>query len=321
MSWVLGLDGGGSKTALAYANRAGEVVGPFYAPGINPFDQPEWEAGLSALLRAHPEPGPLSCAALGLPGYGESPTISERQLDVSTELLACPLSVLNDVEAAFVGAFAGGPGVLLLAGTGSMAWAGNGVRQVRAGGWGDGFGDEGSAYWIGRQALSLASQALDGRHPDAGFANGLLTPLFGQVPNQAQLLDWYFGLKHVRSGVAALARTVDALAAQGQSTALTLLRAAADQLARHVQAARRLLGDPALAWSYAGSVLNSQVILQSLQAALGSAPRPPCLPPLGGALFHAARQAGFNTDYDWQRSLTTALFRPAPALIPTLLPL
>jgi glucosamine kinase len=315
VNWVLGLDGGGSKTAHAYANREGEVVGPFYAPGINPFDQPEWESGLSSLLGAHPAPGLLSHATLGLPGYGESPTVSARQLELSSELLPCPLSVMNDVEAAFVGAFAGGPGALLLAGTGSMAWAGNGQRQVRSGGWGDGFGDEGSAYWIGRQALSLASQGLDGRWPDAEFAEGLLTPLFGKVPEQAQLLDWYFGLTHTRSGVAALARAVDALAEAQQTTALRLLGEAADQLARHVQAARKLLGEPELPWSYAGSVLSSRTILSRLVSTLGGAPLTPRLPPLGGALFHAARQAGFNADHHWQMSLTTALLRPA--LTPT----
>ena len=53
VTWVLGLDGGGSKTALAYAGPDGEVVGPFYAPGINPFDRPDWETGLTAFLQAH----------------------------------------------------------------------------------------------------------------------------------------------------------------------------------------------------------------------------------------------------------------------------
>lgn len=317
MTWVLGLDGGGSKTTLAYANREGDVVGPFYAPGINPFDQPGWEAGLRAFLHAHPAPGTLSAATLGLPGYGESPEVSARQLALSRELILAPLSVMNDVEAAFVGAFAGGPGVLLLAGTGSMAWGkrawdSDGHRQVRAGGWGEGFGDEGSAYWIGREALSLASQALDGRHPDREFAAGLLRPLFGQVPEQAALLGWYHGLPHVRSGVAALARTVDALADGGQSTALAILDGAARQLARHVQAVRTLLQSQHLPWSHAGSVLNSRTVLARLETLLGMVPLPPVLPPLGGALLHAAQTAGLDPDPDWQAVVRSALLAQRP---------
>ncbi|WP_420594102.1 N-acetylglucosamine kinase [Deinococcus sp.] len=310
-SWVLGLDGGGSKTALAYISDSGMVVGPFTAPGINPFDRPDWEDVYRAFLTAHPAPGPLAYAALGLPGYDESPEVSARQLALSAELLLCPQRVMNDVEAAFLGAFAGQPGVLLLAGTGSMAWADDGVRQVRVGGWGEGFGDDGSAYWIGRRALGLASQALDGRWPDADFAPQLLTPLLGESPNPANLLTWFYAQTHMRSAVASLARTVDTLAEAGQPTARSILNEAAELLSQHVQAAREQLssdqrGESDLPWSYAGSVTGSRTVLEHLTALLGP-PSLPALPPLGGALFHAARQAGFDTGAEWQRRVCAAL--------------
>lgn len=315
--WVLGLDGGGSKTALAYVSGAGEVVGPFYAPGINPFDRPEWEAVLRAFLGAHPVPGPLARACLGLPGYGESPAFSARQAGVCAELLDdCPHSVMNDVEAAFVGAFAGGPGALLLAGTGSMAWADDGARQLRVGGWGEGFGDEGSAYWIGRRALELASQALDGRHGDAEFAEVLLTPVLDGFPTQPALLTWYYGQAHGRSAVAALARSVNELADVGQPTAHAILLEAAELLAQHVTAARRQLDTPELPWSYAGSVLGSRTVLDALTTLLGQ-PQSPALPPLGGALFHAASRAGLTTDPHWQEKIRAALL-PISTLQPQL---
>jgi len=304
-AWVLGLDGGGSKTALAYADASGRIAGPYLAPGINPFDQPDWAAGLTRLLRAHPAPGPLAHATLGLPGYGESPEVSSQQERLCRELLDSPVSVMNDVEAAFVGAFASEPGVLLLAGTGSMVWASSGGQQVRTGGWGEGFGDEGSAYWLGRQALSLASQALDGRHPDAAFAESLLKPLLATV-DQPHLLDWYYRLTHVRSQVAALAERVDALAASGQPTACWLLQQGAAQLAVHVRAARTRLDRPDLPWSHAGSVLNSETVRSVLREQLGP-PAAPKLPPLGGPLLHAARQAGFQTDGGWQANLAQGL--------------
>lgn len=319
MSWVLGLDGGGSKTSLAYANREGEVTGPFSAPGINPFDQPEWEAGLTAFLQAHPAPGPLAHATLGLPGYGESTDVSARQRRLSRTLILAPLTVMNDVKAAFVGALVGAPGVLLLAGTGSMAWGSDGQQEVRTGGWGEGFGDEGSAYWIGKQALSLASQALDGRNPDREFTRMFFEPLLTPV-DQTRVLEWYYGLKHVRSGVAALARRVDELADQGQGTALSLLNAAAHQLALHVQAAHTLMGTDRLPWSHAGSLLNSRTVLARLEALLGQAPLPPALPPLGGALLHAAQQAGFDAGPTWQRQVRLALLAQRPTSRPEFQP-
>ena len=311
-TWVLGLDGGGSKTALAYVSRAGEVVGPFYAPGINPFDRPDWQGVLETLLAAHPAPGVLVHAALGLPGYGESPKINARQDALCAELLPSPHSAVNDVEAAFTGAFAGKPGVLLLSGTGSMAWADDGERRVRTGGWGEGFGDEGSAYWIGRRALSLASQALDGRHADAGFAPLLLRPVLNEAPTQANLLEWYYSQKHGRSAVASLARRVDVLAETGQATAQQILGEAAELLAQHVQAARRQLNSPGLPWSYAGGVLGSRSVQEALTARLGEAQRP-ALPPLGGALFHAAWRGGMDTGTDWQRRVGAALLQELPS--------
>lgn len=314
--WVMGLDGGGSKTALAYLHVSGKLAGPFVGPGINPFDQPVWVTRLADLLAAHPAPGPLAHATLGLPGYGEAPEVSGRQLAACAALVAAPYSVMNDVEVAFRGAFGAAPGALLLAGTGSMVWASDGARTVRTGGWGDAFGDEGGAYWTGRQALSLASRALDGRWPDAAFASALLAPVLdlrtGAVPDQAQVLSWVYGLPHPRSGVAALARQVDHLAETGQPTAQGLLQDAAALLADHVRAAREQLAAPDLPWSGAGSVLNSRILSASLRAHLGD-PRPARLPPLGGALAYAAHAAGWapvRAD-----DLQEALANPVPGAV------
>lgn len=313
--WILGLDGGGTKTALAYANAAGEVVGPYTGPGINPFDQPRWAKLLAELLAAHPAPGPLAHASLGFPGYGESDAVSSEQQEVAHLLIQAPVSIMNDVEVAFRGAFPDTVGVLLLAGTGSMAWASDGERHVRAGGWGEGFGDEGSAYWIGREALSLCSQSLDGRWPDPSFATGLLEhmdlPTHGDDV-QAALLEWYYHLSHQRSEVAALTRYVKQMALDGNSGALTLLGRAADQLTRHVHSARRQLGQPDLPWSYAGGVLRTDLMRGLIAERLGSAPQAPVLSPIGGALWHAAKQALPARASDWAARVNFGLEYGSP---------
>jgi N-acetylglucosamine kinase len=310
MEWVLGLDGGGSKTLLALANLEGQILGPVAAEGINPFDNPAWKTNLLHLFNDCPRPlSEVAYAVLGMPGYGEVPAVSAEQTQVAVQVTAGrPHSVLNDVQVAFVGALAGEPGVLVLSGTGSMAWAGWGEKQIRVGGWGDGFGDEGSAYWIGHRALGDLSKALDGRIQDPTFAEEMLRAIGAK--DITELLAWFYGLKHPRSHVARLAKTVDTLADLGNPTALKLLGAAAGELTSLAQTAFRLLGDPsANRFSYAGSVFNSNAIRTQVRqdlASLGSW-QPPVLPPIGGALLYAARQAGWPVGQGWVRNLQMSL--------------
>ncbi|MCL6527678.1 MAG: hypothetical protein K6T57_12455 [Thermaceae bacterium] len=302
MNWVLGVDGGGSKTLMALASPEGQVQGPFRAEGVNPFDNASWKQHLTGLLQQLPCSGSeIAYAALGLPGYGEVPRVSAEQVEtVGTALTQTAFAVLNDVEVAFVGAHPGQAGVLILSGTGSMAWAASAHRQLRVGGWGDGFGDEGSAYWIGQRALGSLSKALDGRLEDPGFASGMLE-VIGARDGEG-LLEWFYRLEHPRSGIARLAQSVDHLAGQGNPTARALLKLAADELVLLAQAAFRQLGDPtAHHFSYAGSVFNSALIKAWVGEALQPLGTwaPPALPPIGGALLYAARKAGWPVDPGW----------------------
>ncbi|WJH35503.1 hypothetical protein N6H14_05655 [Paenibacillus sp. CC-CFT747] len=77
---------------------------------------------------------------------------------------------MEDTEAALEGAFAGGPGILVIAGTGSAAAARTEEgRLLSCGGWGPWFGDEGSGYWLGCEALRAAARAADGRGSEPGW--------------------------------------------------------------------------------------------------------------------------------------------------------
>lgn len=302
MEWVLGLDGGGSKTLLALANRDGQVLGPVWAGGINPFDNPQWKDNLSQIWTHCPRPlSEVGFAALGMPGYGEVPAVSaDLEQAAQSALGPVPHAVVNDVQVAFSGALAGESGVLVLSGTGSMAWAGAGEKQLRVGGWGDYFGDEGSAYWIGHQALNSLSKALDGRILDAGFAAAMLQTIGAHDFNE--VLAWFYGLEHPRSEVARLAQTVDRLGTNGNPTALHLLSRASSELAQLAQTAFRLLNEPsAQRFSYAGSVFKSATVSEQVRrqlAPLGSW-QAPVLAPIGGALLFAAQQAGWDITPAW----------------------
>jgi glucosamine kinase len=304
---VMGVDSGGTKTLVALADRAGHLVHLATAGGTGALDNPGWEAELAALLRDNHGAGVVQ-AGLGLSAYGEIERVSKRQHALVEATLPCPSLLRNDVEVAFDGAFAGGPGILLLAGTGSMIWAADNTgTALRIGGWGELFGDEGSAYWIGREALARASQALDGRIDGADFAAAILAAI-GGGDDASRLLDWAYGLEHRRPAFAGLARAVDQAASTGDPVALALLDEAASHLACHVQTARRRLADGmALPWSRAGSLFNSRILSSLTAGKIGSAPLPARLPPLGGALLDAARAAGWPVDAAWIDRLSRAL--------------
>jgi N-acetylglucosamine kinase-like BadF-type ATPase len=307
---ILGIDGGGSKTLLALADASGRLVRTAAGGGINPMDNKHWR---DALVRAVSdfglEPDRIAGAAVALPAYGEVETVSRALEEVVGELLgSIPRRILNDVDAAHAGAFAGGPGILILSGTGSMAWARDTQgRAFRVGGWGEGFGDEGSAHWIGLRAVSLASQAIDGRIAAPQFTAALFEALGLDAGSPMDsLAGWFAALPHRRSAVAALASLVDRLAEAGDSSAQALLEAAAAELALHLAAIRRIAGAD-LAWSYAGGAFNSRRLLDLLARRAGTPPRPPVLAPVGGALLAAATNVGWPADAAWTARLAADL--------------
>lgn len=305
---VLGLDSGGSKTELVVINRAGRVLAQQRTEGLDPMAGADWQARLRGLVaEIGAEVGPLSGAVLGLPCYGEVAAVSALQRAVVADLFGPQAEVLNDVAVAFHGALAGEYGVLVLAGTGSMAWARGPSGTHRVGGWGHLFGDEGSAHWIGRAALGLASQHLDGRKPPSGFAHGLLREM-GLAAED--LLGWTFA-QNPRAGLASVAALVSRLADAGSDEAADLMNAAAVHLAQAGLTAGRLAGlEPPLRWSFAGGVMQDATVMAGLTAALGP-PVPPVLPPVGGAALAAAAAAGWQIGPQFIATLQTDLIKSA----------
>jgi N-acetylglucosamine kinase-like BadF-type ATPase len=314
--FVLAVDGGGTKTQVAVADTSGQLVLVAEGSGINPMDNPQWMAELNALLgKASSFLPELDFAVLGLPGFGEVPRFDSMLQQAVAQQMAAPHLLKNDVEAALDGAFLGEPGILLLAGTGSMLLASDGRGgSLRIGGWGETYGDEGSAYWIGREALGVASRALDGRISATDFAaalTGFLRVDSGS-PNPG-LMTWLHSLPHARSGVAALARFVDARAREGDAAARAILERAAQQLLDHLTAARRMIGsERPLPWSFAGGVFASGTVLDYLSAR-ERPPIGPALPPIGGAVWRAATAAGWTINEPWISRLRTALTRAGRA--------
>lgn len=336
---ILALDGGGTYTRALIITREGQITAHAEGPGCNPFDRPDWADSLRALLERLPRHG-LIAAGLGMAGYDAERPSCMAQENLVRAILGpdVALCLENDVETAHRGAFAGGPGLFLLAGTGSVVMARTAEgRSARAGGWGWLLGDEGSGYWLGRKALRHAAHCLDTPHaPDPTFAHALLHRLGLPLPDSILTLapptiaaittrpeaanalrEWLRTRAHPRSAIAELAVFVAQQAETGSPTAMALLRRAAEHLAAQAQATTDQLDETtALHWSYGGSVMRSPFLRNALTTLLERAPHPPRLPPLGGAALSAARLAGWPCEPDWISTLAHNLHRHAASSLP-----
>ena len=309
---ILAVDGGGTRTRAVVVARDGHVLMRRHAGGSNPYDKIDWAETLTDLLRDI-SPVPLRTATIGLAGYSAQRPSSRMQEEVIRAALGPDVAIMmcSDVEIACIGAFADGPGILALAGTGSVIWADDRHHPpLRIGGWGYMLGDEGSGYWIGCVALGRVVHFLDTRHPDeAAFATRILgalgLPVDPEVAGEA-LLEWQRVQDHPRSAIAALAHEVDRLADDGCAEAVHILRRAAGFLSSQVLPARERLGR-SLPWSHGGSVFLSRTVIETVSHHVGEAPLAPRFSAIGGGAMRAARLAGWDVDGPWLERLHAGL--------------
>ena len=305
---VIGVDGGGSKSLVAVADASGRIVRRGRGGGVNPIDNRHWRDNLVALLAPFTAEPRLAAVAVALPVYGEVEAASDEQRAVVAELFpGVPQRVLNDVDAAQIGAFSGGPGILILSGTGSMAWARDAAgRSSRTGGWGDVVGDEGSSYWIGRAALHLISQSLDGRGKPTALARAIYDHLRLDISDPINALGgWINGLARPRAGIAALSILVDRTAQQGDEMAIDLIEKAAEELAKHHWAISGHC-ETGSDWTYAGGTFSSRLLLEAVERRIGRRAISPVLPPIGGALLAAAQLLDWPLNERWFGQIAAA---------------
>ena len=107
------------------------------------------------------DPRQVQRACLGVAGVGNEETARAVRKMVA-EIMPAEIEVVGDMQIALEAAFGGGPGVIVIAGTGSIAYGRDAQgRTARAGGWGFAVSDEGSAHWIGRSAVAAMLRAVD----------------------------------------------------------------------------------------------------------------------------------------------------------------
>jgi len=163
----LGIDGGGSKTACVVGNEIA-VLGLGTSAGSNVVRVGEAQAreSLHAAIRqacqsARVTTPEITRACIGVAGAARE-EVREVILRLAKEIIPGEIEVVGDMEVAMEAAFGEGPGVIVIAGTGSIAYGRNTkLRTARAGGWGHAISDEGSGHWIGRAAVAIAVRETD----------------------------------------------------------------------------------------------------------------------------------------------------------------
>jgi len=164
----LGVDGGGSKTSCLIGDE-NSILGKGAAAGSNVVRVGEAQArdALATAIRqacaaANVAPSQINKTCVGLAGAAR-PEIRELVHRIVTELVSGEIEVVGDIVIVLEAAFGAGPGVIVIAGTGSIAHGRNAEGQTaRAGGWGFAISDEGSGHWIGREVVAAAIRACDG---------------------------------------------------------------------------------------------------------------------------------------------------------------
>lgn len=304
MKLYLGIDGGQSSTSALVGDECGRVLGAGSGGPSNHVGAAEGHAKLTTAVTQCVE---KACAAAGLDPSrvryeaaccGMSGGPADKEAILAGLLPASRLVVTTDAVIALVGATGGGPGVIVIAGTGSIAFGRNVEgRTARAGGWGYIFGDEGSGFDLTRQALRAALRYEEGWGAPTSLRALLLEHAGGSDANDLQ--HRFYTAEYPRPRIASYARLLDEAAQAGDAVALDILNAAAQQLASLAASVRGQLWDSPEGVHVVpiGGVFRSARIRERFRMLVeldGSLTAPPVAGPAAGALLEAYRAAGLH---------------------------
>jgi N-acetylglucosamine kinase-like BadF-type ATPase len=242
--FVLGIDAGGTKTVCQLSNDRGEVLAEARRGGANlqAVGELEVEKVLHEVMEEaigdrDVRPSAICLGIAGVDRPDDARVVREimKRIGYKARVL-----VVNDALVALEAGAPDQPGVVVIAGTGSIAYGRNERNQAaRAGGWGYMLGDEGSGYWIGRAALRAVLRESDRRGPET-LLTRLLLNYYGVARAQDLIHQVYHGTLRP-AAIASLAQCVQSAFSDGDPVAIGILRGSADQLeSSALSVARRL---------------------------------------------------------------------------------
>jgi N-acetylglucosamine kinase-like BadF-type ATPase len=297
----LGIDGGGSKTSCVIGDE-NSVLGTGTSAGSNVVRIGERKAheSLSAAIRqacaaANITPAQIERTCVGIAG-GALPEIASVVHHLLSEFVSGEITVVGDMVIAMEAAFGSGPGVIVIAGTGSISYGRNSKgHTARAGGWGFAISDEGSGHWIGRSAVAACMRAYDevGIENKSVLLDGIMKSW--DVTTREQLVV----AANKSPDFAALFPAVLAAGDAGDATARTILTRAGVELATlaKIVAARLFSRAEAIPVAVSGGVFRNCALLRQTLYDRLRAENPQVLPnsvlvdPAKGALDLARKES------------------------------
>ncbi len=242
---VIGVDGGGTRTRAVLLGPDGEEQGRTEGwAAVADAHDPATPAGsvaeiCAAVAQVAGLSLPVDVVWAGLSGAGREEARLAVEVELSRMGVARDVYVGTDAQAAFRDAFGDEPGLLLVSGTGSIAWgrAEDGT-EGRVGGWGSQLGDEGSGYWIGLEALRCVARHSDGRAPETTLTELVFERL--DLESAGELGAWVSQAS--RAEVGQLTPLVATAANDGDGAARQILVRALEELENHVRAILGKLG-------------------------------------------------------------------------------
>lgn len=277
--FVIGIDGGGTKTAAMLADMQGNVIAEETA-GASNFQIIGTDKSADVLLdlirkcckAAGCSFADVQCIVAGLTGAGRDS--DKKQMNDALVALAKEnritlnqVVIESDARIALEGAFRGQAGIILIAGTGSIAFAKDHSGAIyRTGGWGRLLGDEGSGHTIGRDGLNAVTRHLDGRGKET-LLTKLVAKEFG-LSSQEKIIAAVY---REQFDVASVAPLVIQTAQKGDAECARILNKATFELSEHVRALVKKIEKSArvvrkIPLSFVGSVITSDNVLTKILA-------------------------------------------------------
>src|SRR5687767_8818745 len=231
---VLGIDAGGTKTVCFLADERGHILAESRGGGANLQAAGELEVEkvlhrvMDDALGDHDiRPAAICLGIAGVDREDDAEAVRGimRRIGFKTRTL-----VVNDALIALVAGAGDRPGVVVVAGTGSIAYGRDAnARAARSGGWGYLLGDEGGGFWIGRLALAAVVRQFDGRGPTTLLTDLVLAQM--RLANPTELIHAVYGGGVHRYAIASIAPLVQRAADEGDAVAAALVDRAAGELA------------------------------------------------------------------------------------------
>ncbi|MEN9305448.1 MAG: hypothetical protein RLY76_716 [Actinomycetota bacterium] len=259
----LGIDAGASATKWALINDSG-VIAQGVAAAMDghlyhPASKSRMQSVLGGIFREIGD-AKVSSVYMGITGVTHDGSI-ENEIQ---SIFNCSSTVVSDIELAFRANFSEGDGILLYAGTGSVAFAiDENLKRHQIGGWGYLLGDEGAGYWIGKESIRSALFVIENKQTVKPGS------LVDQILSQINAKDWdgvkSFVYSQDRSAIAALSKIVNSCAEQGDQDAILILEKAAGHLAELVNRIDKQLLRKSLPVIFTGGISSSKLLYQELE--------------------------------------------------------